>query len=85
MEKENLALCGGKPVRYKPFMSRPCIGKEERQVIEDCLNNKMVSRFIGSPVGNFRKILSLPSKEAVQIEEFWSILGGPYVRKFEYE
>lgn len=78
-----LALLGGAPVRTAPFQSRPHIDDLEHGYLNDCLNRKLFSRFVGSPVGDFRRYLAMPSAEAGHLEDFWSVLGGPYVRAFE--
>lgn len=80
-----LAIFGGTPIRTTPFMSRPIIDETERNAILECLDNKMFSRYVGSPVGNFRQYLKMTSQAASKLEDFWSVLGGPYVRKFEAE
>jgi len=80
-----LAILGGEPTRTKVFMSRPHIDDKEKEYLNDCLENKMFSRFIGSPVGDFRKYLSMTSEEAEKLNDFWSVLGGPYTRNFEAE
>ncbi|MFC1822873.1 DegT/DnrJ/EryC1/StrS family aminotransferase [Thermodesulfobacteriota bacterium] len=81
----DLAILGGRPVRTKTFSSRPLIGEDERRFISECLKERSFSRFIGSPVGDFRDRLAMDSKSAASLEEFWSVLGGPYVRRFEAE
>jgi perosamine synthetase len=78
-----LAILGGMPVRTEPFMSRPHIDDNEKRLVNDCLEKKSFSRFIGSPSPDFRKHLSLSSKEVVDLKDFWSVLGGEYVRRFE--
>jgi perosamine synthetase len=78
-----LALTGGKPLRTQPFMSRPHIDETERAYIADCLDRKLFSRFVGSPVGDFRRYLAMPSGGVGLLDDFWSVLGGPYVRRFE--
>lgn len=78
-----LALLGGTPLRTLPFMSRPHIDELERFYLADCLDQKYFSRFVGSPVGDFRRNLVMPSEQAAELREFWSVLGGPYVRRFE--
>jgi dTDP-4-amino-4,6-dideoxygalactose transaminase len=80
-----LALLGGTPVRAAPFMSRPHVDELERSYVADCLDNSFFSRFVGSPVGDFRRYLAMPSAEAAQLPDFWSVLGGKYVRLFERE
>jgi perosamine synthetase len=80
---EKLALLGGVPIRTSSFMSRPHIDELERAYVSDCLDRKLFSRFVGSPVGDFRRYLAMPSAEAGRLEDFWSVLGGPYVRAFE--
>jgi perosamine synthetase len=80
-----LAINGGQKIRENSFMSRPHIDDKEREYLNDCLDKKMFSRFIGSPVENFREYLSMSSDEAANLEDFWSVLGGPYTRKFEAE
>ena len=67
-------------------MSRPHVNDLEKDYLNHCLEEKMFSRFVGSPTNGFREHLSLPSSEVKELEEeFWSVLGGPYVRKFEAE
>ncbi len=78
-----LALTGGTPVRTGPFMSRPHIDDLERTYLADCLDRKLFSRFVGSPVGDFRRFLAMPSEDVGELDDFWSVLGGPYVRRFE--
>lgn len=80
---QKLAICGGQPFRSKAFLSRPMIGEEEKQHILHCLDQKMLSRYVGSPVGNFRQYLKMKSLEAQELKDFWSVLGGPFVRNFE--
>lgn len=72
-------------MRTAPFASRPHIDDLERAYMADCLENKLFSRFVGSPVGDFRRYLVMPSAEAAQLADFWSVLGGKYVRLFESE
>ena len=79
----NLALLGGKKTRTEAFSSRPHIDARERSYVDRCLNEKLFSRFIGSPVSNFREQLAFTSKEAGARDDFWSVLGGPFVRNFE--
>lgn len=83
MNISKLALLGGTSVRTTPFMSRPHIGDKEKEYFNDCLENKIFSRFIGSPVGDYRRYLSMSSKEAKKLSDFWSVLGGQYTRNFE--
>ena len=66
-------------------MSRPHVNDLEKDYLNHCLEEKMFSRFVGSPTNGFREHLSLPSSEVKELKEFWSVLGGPYVRKFEAE
>lgn len=80
---ENLAIAGGKPLRQKPFAFKPYIGKKEKELFDQCFDEGTFSRFIGSPVGDFRELIKLTSADASQLEDLWSILGGPFVRKFE--
>lgn len=78
-----LAISGGGQVRVKPFMNRPMVDDCEKQVLLDCLDKSFYSRFVGSPVGNYKNELKLPSKSANELGSFWSVLGGKYVREFE--
>jgi perosamine synthetase len=80
-----LALLGGEKIRSKPFSSRPHIDGKEREYVQRCLDEKLFSRFIGSPVANFREQLALTSAEAGARTDFWSVIGGPFVRNFEAE
>lgn len=81
----NLAILGGTPVRTAPFSSQPHIDETEKKYVTECLNEKMFSRFIGSPVPGYREQLALNSQEAANSQDFWSVLGGKYVRLFEAE
>jgi len=85
MNISELAILGGKSIRNTAFMSRPHIGNKEKEYINDCLENKIFSRFIGSPVGDYKRYLTLSSKEARSLSDFWSVLGGNYTRNFEAE
>lgn len=80
-----LAILGGNPLRTNPFLSRPMLDETETKAIMDCLENKMFSRYVGSPVGNFRNYLKMKSCDTKDLKDFWSVLGGPYVRNFEAE
>ncbi|MDB2518116.1 DegT/DnrJ/EryC1/StrS family aminotransferase [Amylibacter sp.] len=80
-----LAILGGTPVRTTPFSSQPHIGETEKKYVTECLDEKMFSRFIGSPVPGYRDQLRLSSEEAANSQAFWSVLGGKYVRLFEAE
>ncbi|MBI3542146.1 MAG: aminotransferase class V-fold PLP-dependent enzyme, partial [Deltaproteobacteria bacterium] len=83
---EKLALTGGSKTRTKPFTSRPHVDENERKYWAHCLEEGLFSRFVGSPVKDYREQLAMTSEEALtKIEAFWSVLGGPYVRKFEAE
>ncbi len=85
MITNDLAILGGAPVRKKEFMSRPSIDEEERSLWAECLEKKTFSRFVGSPVGDWRRYLSMPSAEVSELNDYWSVLGGKYVRLFEKE
>lgn len=80
-----LAILGGSPIRTAPFMSRPMLDESETKAVMECFDKKMFSRYVGSPVGNFRQYLKMKSCEAKTLNDFWSVLGGPYVRNFEAE
>ena len=80
-----LALNGGKKTRRKAFISRPYIGFREYIYLIQCLKNKALSRFVGSPIGDYRDYLKMTSESALKIDDFVSVLGGEYVRKFEAE
>lgn len=78
-----LALLGGPQTRNTVFSSRPHVDENERNYINQCLDGLLFSRFIGSPVKGFRQHLALTSAAAFELKDFWSVLGGPFVRKFE--
>ncbi len=85
MKSSKPALLDGKPLRTKVFSSRPYITGEEKKVLLDCLKNSQFSRFIGSPTANVRDELRMTSAQALKLKDFWSFLGGLYVRRFEAE
>lgn len=79
-----LALFGGAPVRKKPFLSPVVIGDNERRNINAVLNNKELSRFMGSPSKDIDKLLVMESIKAEKYRgQYFSFLGGKMVRKFE--
>ena len=78
-----LALLGGQPVRTKPFMSRPHIDERELNAVTDSIREGVFSRFIGSPTPGIRELIRKPSRELVDLDEPFSFMGGPNVRRFE--
>ncbi len=81
-----LAAFGGAPVREKPFHSSVVIDRHEQELINQVLQNKEFSRFMGSPNQGITEELILPSLDAEKIEgQYFSFLGGRMVRKFEAE
>src|SRR5258708_2422606 len=78
-----LAILGGPKTRTSAMANRPHVSETERKYLDECLKGGFFSRFIGSPLGDFRRDLAMTSAEVENQEAFWSVLGGPYVRKFE--
>lgn len=80
-----LAIHGGSPVRGRPFAG-PCFGgREERELLLECLESDRWSSFrAGSQGHDVREIGVLTSAEAARygpVELRW--LGGEYVRRLE--
>ena len=84
MNDSKLALLGGKPLREKEFSSKPMVGKEEIDVLTKLVNNNQFSKFVGSPVPGTYDILHKKSKDLKLDNVPSNVLGGEYVRKFEY-
>lgn len=80
---QKLAIFGGNSIRTKPFLSRPILDEDARKYFVECFDKTMLSRYVGSPVGDFRRYLKMKSVDACKLEDFWSVIGGPYVRNFE--
>ena len=80
-----LVIHGGQPVRKKEFKSLPYLDKEVIKKVGSLLQKKQLSKFVGSPVAGTKKLLSMSSKDAYYQKDFVTFLGGPRVRKFEYE
>jgi len=79
-----LAISGGLPVRSKLFTSSVVIDNHERRLINQVLDNKEISRFMGSPSKDINNLLSMPSVDAENLQDqYFSFLGGKMVRKFE--
>ena len=79
-----LAILGGKPVRNRPFFSPVIIDDIEKAYVEKVLEAGELSRFMGSPSKNIKRMLEMPSREAERYEDqHFSFLGGRMIRKFE--
>jgi perosamine synthetase len=78
-----LALLGGSPVRARPFSSRPYLDEREVDAVAQTIRDGVLSRFVGSPVPGARDQLRQTSAELAELDEPFSFLGGPNVRKFE--
>ncbi len=79
-----LAIFGGTPVREKPFRSSVVIDKHEHSLINQVMERKEFSRFMGSPSQDIDKLMIMPSVKAENYEtQYFSFLGGRMVRKFE--
>jgi len=79
----SLALLGGKPVRTKPFSSRPHIDEREVEAVAQTVRDGLFSRFVGSPLPGTRELLRATSAELERVEDSFSFFGGPNVRRFE--
>jgi perosamine synthetase len=77
------ALLGGPPVRTKPFSSRPYLDEREVEAVTRTVRDALLSRFVGSPVPGTREQLRQTSAELEELDEPYSFLGGPNVRRFE--
>lgn len=80
-----LSLLGGKPVRDKEFKSQPYITEDMIDRVAALLRERRLTRFIGSPVPGTDKIIGLKSTQAENLDDSFSFLGGPSVRKLESE
>ena len=80
----SLAILGGPPQRVKDFSSKPMVGKEEINVLIELVNNNQFSKFVGSPVPGTYDILNKKSKDLKLSNVSSNVLGGEYIRKFEY-
>jgi len=79
-----LALLGGEPARKEPFAPNVVVDHEESRIINEVLQNKEFSRFMGSPTEDIDKMLVMPSAEAVDYKSrYFTFLGGRMVRRFE--
>jgi len=79
-----LAISGGRPVRKKPFCSSVVIDEQERRLINQVLERKEFSRFMGSPSKDIKELLTMPSADAECCKgQYFTFLGGQMVRKFE--
>lgn len=79
-----LALFGGKPVRTVPFQSSVVIDDEERTLVNEVLDRKEFSRFMGSASEGIEEMLVMPSIEAEKFKsQYFTFLGGRMVRTFE--
>lgn len=79
-----LALLGGDPVRNRPFCASVVVDDEERRLIQEVLDRKEFSRFMGSPTAELESQLVMPSAQADALEgQYFTFLGGVMVRRFE--
>ena len=77
------ALLGGTPVRTKPFSSRPYLDDREVEAVAQTVRDGLLSRFVGSPIPGTRELLRQTSAELRALDQPFSFLGGPNVRRFE--
>jgi len=84
MINSKLALFGGEPLRKEEFSSKPMVGKEEIDILTKLVNNNQFSKFVGSPIPGTYDILHKKSKDLSLDNVSSNVLGGEYVRKFEY-
>jgi|TARA_Y100000031_G_scaffold157145_1_gene216718 dTDP-4-amino-4,6-dideoxygalactose transaminase len=81
-----LAVFGGTPVREKPFHSSVVIDRQEQELVNQVMQKKEFSRFMGSPTQGIEEQLVLPSLAAEKFQgQYFSFLGGRMVRRFEAE
>ena len=80
---DELALLGGKPVRTKPFSSRPCVDEKEIDAVVKSIREGFFSRFVGSNIPGTRDLLRQTSDKLLGLNQPHSFLGGPNVRRFE--
>ena len=85
MNKDTLAIQGGKPVRDKEFRSKPYLTEESIERIVSLMREGRLTRFVGSPIPGTKEIIGLNSNEVENIDYDFSVLGGKSVRKFESE
>ena len=84
MPDSSLAILGGNPIRVKEFSSKPMVGKEEIDVLTKLVSNNQFSKFVGSPIPGTYDILDQKSKDLKLDNITSNVLGGEYIRKFEY-
>jgi perosamine synthetase len=77
------ALLGGSPIRTTPFSSRPYLDEREVEAVAQTVRDGVLSRFVGSPTAGARDQLRRTSSELRGLDEPFSFLGGPNVRRFE--
>ena len=63
-----LAILGGRPVRKKPFFVEPMINKDEFDIVKKAMKNNNYSRYVGSNHIELGKILTMNSKQALNIK-----------------
>ena len=85
MNKDTLAIQGGKPVRTKEFKSKPYITEESIERVTSLMREGRLTRFIGSPIPGTSEIIGLKSGDVENLDCDFSVLGGKSVRKFESE
>ncbi|MBI2387688.1 MAG: DegT/DnrJ/EryC1/StrS family aminotransferase [Elusimicrobia bacterium] len=81
-----LALFGGLPARKKPFAGPSVFDGAERKNVLEVLNDRALSRFMGSPSADIERQLSMTSAEAVDYNpQHFMFIGGRKVRALEAE
>ena len=83
MNKYELAINGGKPVRTKEFKSKPFITGEMIDRVTSLMREGRLTRFIGSRVPGTIEILGLKSSQVENMINGFSFLGGTGVTGFE--
>ncbi|MBI5631810.1 MAG: DegT/DnrJ/EryC1/StrS family aminotransferase [Elusimicrobia bacterium] len=84
--RAKLALFGGTPVRKKPFSGPAVFDASERKNVLEVLQDKALSRFMGSPSADIDKQLAIPSAAAARYNpQHFMFIGGRKVRALEAE
>lgn len=81
-----LALFGGTPTRKKPFAGPAVFDGAERKNVLEVLQDRALSRFMGSPSADIERQLSMTSAEAADYNpQHFMFIGGRKVRALEAE
>ena len=85
INKSDLAINGGKPIRTKPFGTSCYISGNEKELLLKCLDSNNWSSFKGATEGwDINEVGSMPSNEAAKFGPLdIRFLGGKYVRELE--